>query len=495
MMPFMTFRRELLKVVKFSTMLVILMASSVEASRRPNVVLILADDLGWNDTSLNDGSKFHRTPHLTRLAARGMAFSRAYAASPLCSPTRASILTGQNPTRTGITAANCHLPVARLKPTRRPADPTEKLMESESATRLDTRYVTLAESLAAAGYATGHFGKWHLGRTPYSPLQHGFDVDFPRWAGPGPGRSYFAPWRYNRVKANEPGEHIEDRLAKEAIQWMEKQTRAGQPFFLNYWQFSVHAPFEAKKERIKKYLAVADPKQPQHSPTYAAMVETLDENLGRILDAVDRLGIGDNTVFVFLSDNGGNIHRKIDNTVPTSNAPLRGGKGTIYEGGVRVPCVVLWPGLTKPGSRSSEIIQSTDFYPTLLDGLKIPRPAGTQFDGMSIMPALKGMPLKRKGIFTYFPHIAGVPDQLPPAIAVTTGKWKLIRLFHQGNLNAHQYRLYNLKSDPGETTDLSALEPGRVKALDMMIERHLTETRALVPIPNPSYTPDGAESQ
>lgn len=464
--------------------------ASALGQARPNVIFILADDLGWNDTSLNDGSKFHQTPHLTRLAARGMSFSRAYAASPLCSPTRASIMTGQTPARTGITSPSGHLQAVSLKPSlRKNAAPGSKVIECESATRLDTRHVTLAEALSGAGYATGHFGKWHLGSPPYSPLQHGFEVDIPHWPGPGPAGSFVAPWKFKNFKERTPGEHIEDRMADEAISWMEKQKQSGRPFYLNYWQFSVHAPFDAKKKLIDKYKALANPENPQHCPTYAAMVESLDDNVGRILDAIDRMGIADNTIIIFFSDNGGNMYSKVDGTVPTSNAPLRGGKATIFEGGIRVPCVVSWPGMIQPGSKSAEVMQSTDFYPTLLDMLKIDAAPDTHFDGISIAPALKGGSLKREAIFTYFPHAPPVPDHLSPAVTVTAGDWKLIRLFHQGENGAHSYQLYNLKDDIGEKNDLAASQPERVKSLDALITQYLTDSKALVPAVNPSYNP------
>lgn len=464
--------------------------ASASAEVRPNVIFILADDLGWNDTSLNDGSKFHQTPHLTRLAARGMTFSRAYAASPLCSPTRASIMTGQTPARTGITAPSGHLQAVSLKASlRKNPPPGSKVIECESATRLDTRHVTLAEALSGAGYATGHFGKWHLGAPPYSPLEQGFEVDVPHWPGPGPAGSFVAPWKYKDFKERTPGEHIEDRMAVEAISWMEKQKQSGRPFYLNYWQFSVHAPFDAKKKLIDKYKALANPENPQHCPTYAAMVESLDDNVGRILDAIDRMGIADNTIIIFFSDNGGNMYSKVDGTVPTSNAPLRGGKATIFEGGVRVPCVVSWPSMIQAGSKSAEVIQSTDFYPTLLDLLKIEAAPGTHFDGISIAPALKGGSLEREAIFTYFPHAPPVPDHLSPAVTVTVGDWKLIRLFHQGENGAHSYQLYNLKEDIGEKNDLAASQPERVKSLDALITQYLTDSKALVPTVNPSYDP------
>ncbi len=453
---------------------------------RPNIVFILADDLGWSDTTLYGTTKFYQTPNLERLAKRGMLFTRAYSASPLCSPTRASLLSGQSPARIGITAPNCHVPEVRLEASVQAKAPAQnKALQCESVTRFKTNCFTLAEALKQAGYATAHFGKWHLGPEPYSPLQHGFDVDVPHHAGPGPAGSFVAPWKFKDFKEHTPAEHIEDRMSDEAVAWMEKHKDG--PFFLNYWQFSVHAPFDAKKALIEKHRARVNPNDPQRSPTYAAMVESMDDSVGKLLDALDRLGLAERTAVVFFADNGGNMYSSVDGTVPTSNAPLRGGKATVYEGGVRVPCIVNWPQVTKPGSSSDAIIQSTDFYPTFLELLGLKAQPGQVFDGMSIAGALRGQSLAREAIFTFFPHSPKVPDHLPPAVAVHSGDWKLIRVFHEGDKGAHAYQLYNLKSDLGETNNLAALQPGRVIQLDALIEKFLADTKAVVPKPNPAY--------
>jgi arylsulfatase A-like enzyme len=459
---------------------------SASTADRPNLVFILADDLGWCDTTLYGMTKFYQTPNVERLAKRGMLFTQAYSASPLCSPTRASILTGQSPARIGITAPVCHVPEVKLEATVKKSAPAHvKTLICDSVTRLKPEYFTLAEALKQAGYATGHFGKWHLGSEPYSPLQQGFDVDVPHHSGPGPAGSFVAPWKFKDFKERTPGEHIEDRMADEAIAFMERNQ--GRPFFLNYWMFSVHAPFDAKKALIEKHRARVNPTDPQRSPTYAAMVESMDDAVGRLLDALDRLKLSERTAIVFFSDNGGNMYNEVDGTTPTSNAPLRGGKGNAFNGGVRVPCVVNWPGLTRPGSRSDEVIQSTDFYPTFLDLLKIQPQPGQIFDGSSITPALHGKALPREAIFTFFPHSTQVPDTLPAAVAVHAGDWKLIRLFHEGEKGAHAYRLYNTKEDVGEKNDLTATQPDRVKQLDSLIEKFLTNTTAVVPKPNPTY--------
>jgi arylsulfatase A-like enzyme len=472
------------------TLSLLVSSTSTWAAEKPNIVFILADDLGWADTTLYGHTKFYQTPNLERLAKRGMTFSRAYSASPLCSPTRASILTGKSPARLGLTTPNCHVPEVVLKATLgTKAGPHEKAVSPSPVTRLLTTYDTLPESLKAAGYATGHFGKWHLGPEPYSPLQQGFDVDLPHHAGPGPAGSFVAPWKFKDFDHDPaiPDQHIEDRMAKEAVAWMEKH--ASEPFYLNYWMFSVHAPFDAKKALIEKYRAKVNPQDPQRSPTYAAMVESMDDAVGTLLDSLDRLKIADRTIIVFYSDNGGNMYSEVDGTTPTSNAPLRGGKATMNEGGIRVPAVVAWPGVTAPGSRSEAVIQSTDFYQTFLDGIGLKAKEGQVFDGTSLMPALRGQPLKREAIFTYFPHHPPVPEWMPPAVSAHSGDWKLIRLFHAGEAGAHRWKLFNLRDDIGETKDLSAQEPARVKAMDALIETFLAETQAVQPVPNPAFDP------
>ncbi|MEY2878229.1 MAG: Arylsulfatase precursor [Verrucomicrobiota bacterium] len=463
-------------------------AATAATPTTPNVIFILADDLGWADTTLYGHTQYYKTPNLERLAKRGTVFTRAYSASPLCSPTRASIMTGQSPARIGITAPVCHVPEVRLQATvKDKAGPAAKALICDSATRLDTSYYTLAEAFRAAGYATGHFGKWHLGPEPYSPLQQGFDVDLPHHAGPAPAGSFVAPWKFKDFKENYPFEHIEDRMSEEAVKWMEQNR--DRPFFMNYWQFSVHAPFNAKEKLIEKYRATINPKDAQRSPTYAAMVESMDDAVGKLLDAVDRLGLTARTAFVFYSDNGGNMYNTIDDTTPTSNRPLRGGKATIYEGGVRVPCVVSWPGVTKPGRRTDAIIQSQDFYPTFVHLLGLKPQPGQIFDGVNVADAFAGKPFQHPPIFTYFPHNPAVPDVLPPAVTMIDGDWKLMRLFHDGEKGAHGYRLYNLKDDLGETKDLTAAQPARVKQMDALIEKFLTDTKAVTPKPNPAYDP------
>jgi arylsulfatase A-like enzyme len=468
-------------------------APAADAPRRPNIVFILADDLGWRDTTPY-GSTFHVTPNLERLARRGMLFTNAYAANPLCSPTRASILTGLYPARLGITAPVCHLPDERLRATlAAKARPDQKALQQVSATRLTTDHATLAKALKAAGYATGHFGKWHLGPEPFDALHQGFDVDVPHYPGPGPAGSYVAPWKFPAKLhfTGAPGEHIEDRMAQEAVKFL--RANKDRPFFLNYWAFSVHGPWGAKKELIEKYRAKADPNAPQRNPVYAAMVHSLDDAVGTLLDTLDELKLADNTIVVFFSDNGG-IHWLDDrmrqnfhfDCPPTSNAPLRGGKATLYEGGTREPCIVVWPGQVKPGSKSDAFLSSVDFYPTLLETVGL-RPDERQLlDGVSQVPALRGAGAPRDTVYCFFPHYTPATGNRP-GTWVRRGDWKLIRYHHDADDQADRFELYNLKDDLGETTNRAAQMPDKVRELNALIERHLRDTHALVPTANPAY--------
>lgn len=467
------------------------------AAGKPNVLFILADDLGWVDTRVY-GSRYYRTPNVDALAGRGMRFTNAYAANPLCSPTRASIMTGLWPARIGITAPVCHVPQVQLEETvAKSGRSHQPSLSCQSATRLKTEYYTLAEAFRDAGYATGHFGKWHLGAAPYSPLEQGFDVDVPHTSGPGPAGRYVAPWKYPRdFTPGSPDEHIEDRMAREAVRFMKECKARGKPFFMNYWMFSVHAPFDAKKAYIEQWAKQVDPADPQHNPVYAAMVQSMDDAVGTLVKALDAEGLAGNTIIVFTSDNGGNTSSAVSldpyglpvkAAFPTSNHPLRGGKANIYEGGTREPLVVVWPGKVKPGSvNDRDIVQSIDFYPTLAEITGLKPKAGQTFDGISIVPALTGGALARDTIFCHFPHYTPATGNVPSAY-VRKGDWKLIRFFNDNGGKADRHELYNLKADLGERRDLAAAQPERVKELGALLNGFLKESGARVPGPNPAY--------
>ncbi|MCH2372236.1 MAG: sulfatase [Pirellulales bacterium] len=485
-----------LRQLLLSVAAILFFTAALSANDKPkNIVLILADDLGWADTTLYGKTSLYETPNIQRLASQGMTFSNAYA-SPICSPTRASILTGQNPARLGLTTPSAHLKEERLEAVSSPrALPHQKSTNVQSTTRIDLSLPTLGLLLKQAGYSTAHFGKWHLGREGHTPLERGFDVDLPHWYGPGPKTSYLAPWGYANFKEGEPGEHIEDRMAMEAVKWLKKRDPS-KPFFMNYWQFSVHAPFGAKPELITRYQNKINPDSAQRSPTYAAMVHSLDDAVGTLLDTLEDEGIADDTIVIFYSDNGGNVHSGLEETdskgnkyitAITSNQPLKGGKGGIHEGGIRVPAVVVWPGITAPGSRNKTRIQSLDLYPTILKMLGIVPPEEHIMDGLDFTKALRGIEYERDPMFTYVPSHGNTPHWLPPSMSVHYKQWKLIRTFHYGENGDHQYRLYDLQRDIGENNNLASSHHNVVQELDSLIDQYIQDAKVILPLANPNF--------
>lgn len=454
------------------------------AGKPMNLIFILADDLGWSDTTILGQTDFYETPNIQRLADRGTVFSRAYTASPLCSPTRSSILTGRGVGRTQVVGAAGHAGHVALEAVvRNGSAPQDKMTGLESATRLRTDWPTLGKVLKDAGYATGHFGKWHLGTPPYSPLEQGFDVDVPHTSAPGPGPfgGFIAPWAIDALTDGKPGDSLQERMAREAIDWMNSLPE-DQPFYMNYWSFSVHVPLEAEPDLVEKYREKIKDGDRRHSAVYAAVIEEFDRSIGMLLDALEQRGIEDNTAIIFFSDNGGLQEQ-------TSNYPLRAGKATLHEGGVRVPAVVYWPGVSRAGDQSDVIVHSTDFYPTILARLGIPMPDGYSVDGVDISDALRGRQMNRPPVFSYFPIFVDVENWLPPSMSVYLGDWKLLRIFHNGENGAHEYRLFNLKDDIGETENLAAQYPEKVGMMDKLIQDYIDKNSIPVPKPNPRFNP------
>ena len=360
------------------------------------------------------------------------------------------------------------------------------------ATRLDTRYRTLAGSLREAGYVTAHFGKWHLGREPYDPLHQGFDVDIPHTYGPTQPGGFYAPWKWPegvKYDRGKPGEYVDDRMAGEAIRFM-KAHRA-EPFFCNFWMFSPHGDPQTTPKLAAKYagkIAKLGPDYPQCNPDTAGLHESLDRVVGRLMKALDKLNLADNTIIIFNSDNGGWTGTSGRKDVGmTSNAPLRGGKTALYEGGIRVPLIVVWPGRGKPGTRSDAIFSSVDFYPTILGMLGLQLPAGEPLDGVSQVPALLGKAAPRQTTFMFFPHYDREFDS--PGAAVRQGDWKLVRRFFDNADQTDHYELYNLRADPGERRDLAVQQPDKRRELEALLAQHLEETGAVLPVENPKYDP------
>lgn len=477
----MTFPRFLMSLVIPAMLFV--PVGAVSAADKPNIVFILADDLGWKDLGCY-GSSFHETPNLDKLAAQGMRFTDAYAACTVCSPTRASIMTGKYPARLHLTDWLPGLPDS----------PDHKLSRPDIQKFLPLEEVTVAEALKAGGYRTGFFGKWHLGEAEEVwPDKQGFDVNV-GGCGKGHPPSYFSPYGIPAITDGPKGEYLNDRLTDEALKFLEQSK--DKPFFLYLPHYAVHMPLQAKPETIEKYKAKAAGlpagrevygtdlgrpiRQIQDDPVYAAMMENLDENVGRVLKKLSELDLDKNTIVFFTSDNGGFSTGK---GTPACNLPLRMGKGWPYEGGVREPLLVKWPGVTKPGSVSSAPVISTDYYPTILQIAGLPLKPAQHADGESIVPALKGGVLPERPLFWHYPHYHGSGGA--PYGAVRLGDFKLIEWYED-----MRAELYNLKDDIGERIDLAAKMPEKTAELLKLLHGWREDVKAQMPTPNPKYNPD-----
>lgn len=510
--------------------------SASAAERMPNVVFFLVDDLGWRDLGCY-GSSFYETPHIDRFASESMRFTDAYAACHVCSPTRASILTGQYPATIGITD---WLPG-------RKEFPFQQLQNAPLRQHLPFDETTLAEALKQHGYATGHFGKWHLGEAPSGPLEHGFDVQVPRWNKGWPRAGYHAPFRLEGLP-DAPGDYLTDRLTDEALKYVEQNR--DRPFFLYLSHFAVHDPIQGRADLVEKYRAkredppaggagepfileanpdAANPlspaeldarleeeafqghrvlphrtvkiKQRQDNAQFAAMVESMDQSFGRVLTKLAALGIEDETIVIFFSDNGGmsaaNFGRpgrvipqsRLDAAYSTSNLPLRAGKGWLYEGGIRVPLIIRWPGEGQHGRICDVPVISTDFYPTILDMIRAPAATDAAIDGVSLAPLLRGAEqLDREAIYWHFPHYSNHGMQSPGG-AVRAGDYKLIEYFENSTV-----QLFNLREDPGEQNDLAVEQPKRAARLRAMLHQWRKGVSAPMPQPNPDYQPGAQPS-
>lgn len=494
-------------IVRMSAIFMMFLGNAVglrcQAVEQPNVIFILCDDLGWRDVGCF-GSTYHQTPNIDQLAARGIRLTQAYAASPLCSPTRSSILTGLYPARIGITSPSCHVPAVQLEKRLTPNPGANvKVIQADSLTRLKPEYVTLAERFKASGYVTAHFGKWHLGHSgPYEPKDQGFDSDFPHTpSAAGPGGGYLAPWRFIQDKSIEgtPGEHIEDRMSEEAAKFI--RANKDRPFFLNYWAYSVHSPWNARTDYIDEFSKTVDPSSPQRNPLYAAMVRSLDDGVGRLMKAVEEAGLTHNTLFIFFSDNGGWAYPP-KATMPegyadipaTSNAPLRSGKASLYEGGTREPCIVVWPGKIPANTEVSTLFHSTDFAPTLIQLCGLDTSDHPTFDGIDQSQLWLNGKSSRDFVFCHFPHGSEAQAQTIPGFLpgsyLREGPWKLIRFYGQNDDGTDRLELYNLETDPGETTNVAAQYPDEVSRLLKRMKQILADTDAVIPIRNPNYQPN-----
>ncbi len=455
---------------------------------RPNFVFILIDDMGWRDAGCY-GSIFYETPNIDRLASEGMLFTDAYAASPVCSPTRASILTGKHPARVGITDW-----IPGMDPK------NKKLIGPQDLDHLPLEEVTIAEVLKDAGYATGFFGKWHLGDRGYFPENQGFDINKGgHWAGQP--ASYFYPYKNKRKRWDVPGleggrsgEYLTDRLTDEAIKFIEKNRN--RPFFVYLSHYAVHTPIQSKKELEEKYRKKLSmmkresgpdylpehnsmTKQKQDDPAYAGMIQSVDESVGRIMMRLRDLNLEKSTIIIFMSDNGGLTTLPGKWRSPTSVVPLRAGKGWLYEGGIREPMIIKWPGAVKPGTICSEPVISMDFYPTILEMAGLPLMPEQHVDGKSLVVLLRqNGSINRKTLFFHYPHYHGSGGV--PSGAVRCGDFKLIEWFEDGSVE-----LYNLREDIGERRNLAnKMKSKRDELLRMLHEWRMKLSAGMVR-PNP----------
>ena len=469
--------------------LILVIHSSCQEKIRPNIILITVDDLGWADLGCY-GSEYYETPNIDHMASEGLRFTCSYAAAAVCSPTRAAIMTGKYPARTGITdwirarfqggGEENRIGFEELqdKPLLCPYNPYH----------LDLDEVTIAEILKSNGYETCFIGKWHLGTEKWYPDKQGFTYNI---AGCDYGQppSYFDPyivylndWRkdtlngFPTMPAREEGEYLTDREADEALKFI--KSKKDRPFFLNLCHYAVHTPLQAKPELINKY----EQKPPTHqkSPVYAAMVESVDDALGLIVATLDEMGISENTLILFTSDNGGLLMEDA-----TDNTPLRSGKGYPYEGGIRIPTIFSWPGKIKPGITSDMPIISTDYLPTLCEAAGIGSLEIEGLDGISLLShILKGNIPERESIFWHFPHYRG--NDIAPFSIIRKGDWKLIKRYE-----GREFELYNLKEDLSETLDFSDSNHDKVDEMNVQLEKWLEKTGARIPIPKAEEMKEG----
>lgn len=491
--PVRELSQRVLMIVTLSFALMVCTQSIYAESRKPNIVFILIDDLGWNDVGYN-GSTFYETPELDQLAREFMRFDRCYTPSPMCSPTRTSIMTGKNPARHGITQ---WLPGLGKWPGHKlheqvvlcPAPKVQGISKDE---------LTLGEALQAAGYETGFFGKWHMGKLAETggPKAHGFDAEVA--VIEENSCAMFYPFRNHPeyFPDAEEGDNFTDLLTESAIEFIGEQRE--NPFFVYLAHFAMHAPIKSKEEELsyftekRKQLPILSEKEGevfddyahkpykkrQDEPEYAGELKNLDENIGKIIQSLKDKGLYDNTIIIITGDNGGRT--AFFHGPPTSVQPLRAGKTFTFDGGLRTPLLVHWPGVTKPDMQTDKMVTSTDFYPTLLEMTGLPQKPEQHMDGVSLVPLLKGKDINRKSLYFHFPHYQGEGSY--PTSAICKGNYKLIVNYHQQDM-----LLYDIYNDIGETTNLVESKPGLAEKMKKELMTYLESAGAVIPQPNPDY--------
>jgi arylsulfatase A-like enzyme len=467
----------MLKINVSVSVFLLILSISCSTKKQPNFVFILVDDLGWADVECNNPESFYETPNIDRLAENGIRFTNAYSANPVCSPTRAAIMTGKHPNRVNITDW-----IPGDDPKNRP------LLGPQDRNELALEEITIAEKLKEKGYKTGFIGKWHLGDEGFFPENQGFDINIGGNEKGSPPGGYYSPYKNPKLTDGPEGEYLTDRLTSESIQFITENKE--NPFFLYLAYYTVHTPIQAAKKHIKKYELKREqlgldsvPHQSegegwtkliQEDAAYASMVAAMDENVGRIAEALREQGLDKNTWIIFTSDNGGlsTLRRK---NAPTNNGPLRAGKGWCYEGGIRVPLIIAGPGVSEKGKVTEQTAVSMDFFTTILSL------AGIQHDkndGENLLPVLvENKRLNRDELFWHFPHYHG--SGWKPGSALRKGDWKLVVHYEE-----NKTELFNLAEDPGETTDLSETNREKCTELQKILDKKLSETRAKFPVLN-----------
>ncbi len=467
--------------------LLVLASAAAFAAPPPNILIVLADDLGWADVGCY-GSSFYDTPNIDQLAASGVRFTQAYAAASVCSPTRAALLTGRHPVRVDITD---------WIPGMHPSNPFVcRFRKIEDRSDLALTEVTIAELLRDHGYQTWHVGKWHLGGEGCLPTDQGFDVNIGGGHFGHPPRGYFSPYHIPSLSDGPPGEYLGERLSDEAVRLIERRDPA-RPFFLHYADYNVHTPLHANPRRIaaaRAKVGALPPSPPpipersmlsrarQDHPEYHSMVAAVDDAVGRLMERLDNLGLASHTIVVFTSDNGGLCTSRSPG--PTSNLPLRAGKGWLYEGGIRVPLIIRAPGITRPGTVCESPAITMDLLPTLLELAGLPPRPDLHCDGISLVPALRGAPPPaERRLVWHYPHYHG--SGWCPGAAIRLGDWKLIEFYEEDRVE-----LYRLSDDPGEQRNLADLEPERASQLRRQLAAWQREFHARMPEPNPDWRSD-----
>ena len=456
-----------------------LSSCSKEKKVKPNVLFILVDDLGWKDLSCY-GSTFHETPNLDKLAASAFKFTNAYSAHPVCSPTRAALMTGKNPARIGITD---------WIPGR--GDKNQKLQTPSILNALPLEEYTIAEEFRDNGYKTFFAGKWHLGGTGFFPTDQGFDINIGGNHTGQPKGGYYSPYKNPQLPDGPEGEYLTDRLTNETIKFMQKANEEKKPFFAYLSYYTVHSPIQACKRHLKKFKDKAKTLPPapnggytrehdaftktqQNNPAYASMVYAMDENVGRLIKKLKEMGIYDNTIIVFTSDNGG-LSTLYWKGAPTCNSPLRAGKGWCYEGGIRVPLIIKPTADKNEAETIEQPAVSMDLYPTLVDLAGIKPVPGQYVDGVDLVPAMEGKKLKRDVLFWHYPHYHG--SGWTPGSSILKGDWKLIDFYEYGEME-----LYNLKDDIEEKNNLINKYPEKAESMKQLLLKEQKALNAKLPV-------------